>query len=140
MKFKGRDTAIDIVRKFFSGSNSDEITLQEAFEAWGRPIEKVKQNRGWMSNVLTHLKYHNLVKPLYDTKSGYRKLGGLQLTLEGKRAIGRFEEDNGNDTASQVTNGHTKISIENIMKAIPKLRKENPEFYIDFVVKPKETG
>ena len=135
MKMKSKVASIENVKKFFSGSSGDEITLEEAFESWGRPTENVEQNRGWMSNLLTHLKYHNLVNPIYDTKSGYRKLGGLQLTLEGKRAIGRFEKDNGT-----VTNGHAKISIEDIMKAVPKLRKENPEFRIRFVVEPKEEG
>lgn len=135
---KSRETSIENVKKLFSGSSGDEVTLQDAFKSWGRPTENIKQNRGWMSNVLTHLKYHNLVKPLYDTKSGYRKLGGLQLTLEGKRAIGKFEEDSSNGTSTQLTNGHTQISIEDILKAIPKLRKENPEFDIDFAVKPKE--
>lgn len=135
---KSRGASIENVKKFFSGSSGDEVTLEEAFEYWGRPAENIEKNRGWMSNLLTHLKYHHLVKPLYDTKSGYRKLGGLQLTEEGKRAIGRFEEGNGNGTAGQVTNGHAKISIEDILKAVPKLRKENPEFRIRFVVEPKE--
>lgn len=133
---KIRETAIEIVKKFFSNTSGDVVTLQEAFEAWGRRLENVEKNRGWMSNMLTHLKYHNLVKPLYDMKSGHRKLDKLQLTLEGKRAIGRFEE-NSNGETSQVTNGHNDISIEEIMKAVPKLQRDNPEFDIEFSVRAK---
>jgi hypothetical protein len=140
MKYRSKDSAVDNVRQFFSNNPSDDIvSLEDAFKAWGRNLDDTKGNMSWFSNKLTHLKYHGLVKPLYALRNRRRVLDKIQLTLEGKRALGRIE---GGEIEGELnnTNGHnTRISIEEIMKELPRLKRENPEFNIIFSVTPKET-
>lgn len=140
MKYLSRDTSIETVRRLFSAKpDEDVVSVQDAFFAVGRDIEKIKENKDWLSNKLTHLKYHNLVKPVYSFKSGYRTLEKIQLTLEGKKALGRFEEDHVNNDMSTLTinsNGSSP-SFTNLMKIVAKLRKENPDYEITFDVRLK---
>jgi len=138
-KYKGRDASIENVKRLFSSTSGDTVSIAEVFQSWPRDPENEKRNRAWLSNLLSLMKFHNLVKPYYITKNGPKTLDKLELTLEGKEVLGRSEESSGsNGIVSQTTGGNSKISIEDILKAVPKLRKENPEFDIEFSVKPKE--
>ena len=137
-KHKSRSSAVGTIKRFFANTADDSISIQDAFKSWGRDLVKVKDNKAWLSNKLTHLKFYELVTPIYSYGKGPRKLEKLELTLEGKRELGRIgrnlESSNG---VSASTNGRSVISLEEIMKAVPKLRKENPEFEITFDVRLK---
>jgi hypothetical protein len=94
MKYRSKETAIDNLRQFFSKMEQDAITLEEAVKAWGgRENYSNEQNENWIRNKLTHLKYHNLIKPVYKLRNGRRVFDRIQLTLEGKKAIRRIEVD-----------------------------------------------
>lgn len=134
-KIKNLDSAIDNVKRFFSNSpDSDVVSIEDAFKAWGRPETDPEKNKAWLSNVLFHLKYHDLVSPIYSYSHGRKRIEKLQLTMKGKKVLGRIGIDD--DTAVQ--NKSNLISIEDILKALPKLRQENPDFNITFSVSPKE--
>src|SRR5258706_8165628 len=92
MKKLTRETAIENIKKIFSNCSEDSISLQDAFIAWGRDPAKIVKNKAWLSNRLTHLKYHNLVKPVYVWKNNRRVLDKLELTMEGKKQLGRLTE------------------------------------------------
>lgn len=134
---KSKDSSIQNIKQFFSSTPDDVISLQDAYVAWGRDVTKENENKSWLSNKLTALKYHNLVKPIYTLRNGKRMLDKIQLTMEGKKALGRIGDDTSNDISSQKTNNHPKVSLEEIMKVVPQLRKENPEFEITFDVRLK---
>ena len=135
---KKEDSAVDNVKRFFSNSpNSDIVSIEEAFASWGRPNSDPEKNKAWLSNVLFHLKYYDLVKPGYSYSHGRKRIEKIQLTLKGKKALGRIESENVNEGGSAIEK-RDGITIEDILKALPKLRKENPDFNIMFSVSPKE--
>jgi hypothetical protein len=134
---KSKSAGIETLKRFFSHTSADEVSIEEAFQAAGRPIEKPEANKAWLSNKLTTLKYHNLLSVNYAYDSGRRKLDKLRLTLEGKRALGRIEESS-HDNNEVKTNGST--SIADIMKTVAQLRKSYPEFDITFDIKLKNVG
>lgn len=138
MKYRTKESAIDNVRLFFSNTPSEDvISLEEAFKAWGRPLEDFEGNMSWFSNKMTHLKYHGLVKPLYALRNKRRVLDKIQLTLEGKRALGRIEGGSEDETPS--SNGHSgSISLAELTKLVVRFKNENKqEFDITFDVKLK---
>lgn len=140
-KIKSESASIENVKRFFSTTpNDDVVSIAEAFRAWGRQNpENMEANKAWLSNVLYHLKYHNLIAPVYAFSSGRRKLDELRLTLKGKRALGRLEDTNKNENGTiPSTNGSSNpYSFNDVMKIIAKLRKENPDYEITFDVKLK---
>lgn len=139
-KLKSKPASIENVKRFFSNTpDSDSVSVDDAFVSWGRNLEKKKANMAWLSNVLFHLKYHNLIKPVYDYGSGRKKLDAIQLTFEGKRALGRIEGNSDEDfTSSTPTNSHSNSkTITDVMKIVAKLRQDNPEYDVTFDVKLK---
>ncbi len=140
MKYKTKSSAIDNVKRIFSNTPADSVSLQDAFQAWGRDLEKFEENKSWLSNIMTHLKYHNLIVPTYSSKTGYRKLDKLQLTLEGKKALGRTDGNYEHDSTlitNPMNDNHIPLDIKNVMRMVSQLRKENPDYEIMFDVKLK---
>lgn len=139
--YKSKQAAIENVKAFFANSpEEDAVTLEEAFRAWGRPNpEDIEGHKGWLSNKLTALKYHNLITPIYSYSNGRRKLSHLQLTIEGKRALGRLNGHYEESSAGKppLKNNENVITLVEVMIAIPRIRKENPDFDINFSVTPK---
>ena len=135
---RSKEASVGNLRRFFTNTpNDDVVSLQAIYIAWERTDYPEAKNKIWLGNLLTSLKYHNLVKPVYKVRNARRVLDGVQLTMEGKRALGRIEGAIPLDDKT-VPNGIKEISIEQIMKAMPRLRRENPEFNITFSVIPKE--
>ena len=145
--YKSRESSIENVKKLFANTDSDIITLEEAFAAWGdRNDMSFEDNKSWISNLLTHLKYNKLVKPIYSRKNKKRILTKIQLTLVGKKALGRLDENLGETietdpkTPEQIYNSmsNSTVSMSDAMKLIARLRKENPDYQITFDIKLKE--
>lgn len=138
-KVRSKKSSIENVKRLFSNSpDNDEISLEEAFRSWGRTNpENVEAHKPWLSNVMTHLTYHNLVRSVYSYDEGRRKLKGIALTHEGKRALGRVEGHADHQDISS-DNGNGTFSVGNVMKIVASLRKDNPEYEITFDVKLKE--
>lgn len=134
---KSRVSSVENVKQFFLNTSEDVISLEEAYVAWGRDITKEAENKAWLSNKLTALKHYKLVRPVYDLKNKKRVLEKIQLTTEGKRALGKIEEDG--YTENENSNGHRAITLEDVMKVIPALRQRHPEFEITFDIKLKDS-
>ncbi len=135
---KSRKSAIENLKQFFSTTQEDVIPVQDAYVAWGRNLENVEGNKAWFSNKLTHMKFYNLVKPVYAVANNRRRLDKIQLTMEGKKALGRIEGADGMEDILLTKNNHNKLTIDDFMREYPRLKKENPEFNIVFSVTPKE--
>ena len=136
MKYLSKEAATDSLKQIFSQTNTDSITPIGAALAWGRKTYSDDENRRWFDNKMTHLKYHNLVKPVYTRRNSRRVLDKIQLTLVGKRALGIIENDEELDTLSANQSG--SLSISDAMKIVSRLRKENPEYQITFDVRLRE--
>lgn len=145
MKHKSKQSSVRNLRMFFKNMpESDSITLQDAYVAFNRDLSKEQSNKNWITNLMTHLKWHNLIIPTYSTgDTGRRILKGLGLTMEGKRSLGRIETAKvgesmlPNTTYLLPNQGEREIEISDIMKAIAKLKETHPEFEISFDMKLK---
>lgn len=137
-----KEAAIENLKRFFANTSEDAITIDQALTAWERDLAKVDLNKGWLSNKMVDLKYHNLVASLYAVRNNRRVLSKLQLTFEGKRALGRITGTNTSPIESPISNSSEEISgigsrMENLFRQIAKFRADNPEFEIEFNVKLK---
>ncbi len=141
MKYLGKTAATETVKRLFSNSpNSDVISIDEVFVAAGRGELSQERNMAWLSNKLTHLKYNGLVKALY-TYDGRKKLDRLQLTLEGKKALGRV--DAGSPTGQNEERPHAldnivvggSASLEDVANAVQSFQDQNPKYEVIFEVK-----
>jgi len=129
---------------FLHAPESDSILLEEAYTAFNRDLTNEAVNKNWITNLMTHLKWHNLIIPTYSTSdTGRRVLKGLQLTMEGKRSLGRIETAKEGDvllpntTYVYPSQAEKEISVSDVMKAIAKLKETHPEFEISFDMKLK---
>lgn len=131
-KIRSKESSVENIKRLFSNSlEKDEVSLEEAFRSWGRPNpENIDLHKAWLSNLMTHLTYHNLIRSVYSYGEGRKRLTGLVLTHEGKRALGRIDQGaDGNDDII--------LSVNDVMKIVAKLRRDNPEYEITFDVKLK---
>ena len=128
-----REGAVEMLKQFFPAGSVNEITVQQAFSQWERNPDDQVTNKSWLSNKLTHLKIHRLAEPMYGRSDKKRRtLTGIKLLPEGMKALGRAS-----DIQEIPESIHHYISLEDIMKQIPRLQKDNPEFNITFSVNPK---
>jgi len=136
---KSRSSAIENLKQFFSNTPEDTISIQDAYVAWGRNLENVEGNKAWFSNKLTYMKYHNLVKPVYVVRNNRRNLDKIQLTMEGKKVLGRIEgTDSSNENMTQQNGKPSSISLVDLTKLVAQFKKTNAEDYdITFDIKLK---
>ncbi len=147
MKVKHRtlDATIENAKLFFG--DKDSVTLKEAWVNWGRDVnpENDIHNRNWFYNKMTEMKYHNIASPVYKTvrrEKGVRKiLAGIELTLEGKKLIGRFDTEEPEIPSERLQHSTeeainaNKLNFMDVMKLVSKWSKDNPEFDITFDIK-----
>lgn len=143
-QYKGRESSVGNVRKLFSNTSGDTVSINKVFESFERAQKDEKLNRAWLSNLLSLIKSHNLVRAVYTTKHGPKTLTELELTLEGRRALGR---SNGNghpvesDAIQSKENGRSEQSIvSDFMEAHQRVKDyfEKRGLEIIFEIKPKE--
>lgn len=143
LKHKSRSTVVQMLKKIFKNTPADFISLEGIFTAWGRDLAKMEENKSWFSNKITHLKYHDLIVPVYKYGNGPRRLEGIELTLEGKRELGRtggsVELTQAGLSSNPSTNGHAdKVTLEGAMEIIKQLKENYKDTYeITFDVKLK---
>ncbi len=138
IKIKSRPSVEAMVRKFFANTQGDSVSLDDAFRNWGRDTENEAKNKQWLSNKLPHMKYYNLVEPVYAYRNTRRVLDKLHLTQEGKRIMDRTA--NGTVSVAETpmpmhTNG--KLTLDDFLKAVPQIRGDHPELEINVEVKVK---
>jgi len=133
MKYLTYESALEGIKSVFSKADSDTVSLEDIFSFWGRNGYALLQNQRWFGNKLVHWKYHDLVGPVYRLRNKKRVLYGIQLTLKGKRALGRLKNELG-DSESDGDNS----DISRLMKAVRDLQAKNKDFDITFDIKLKK--
>lgn len=141
MKARTPKSSVSNLKRLFSNNpNDDEVSLKDAFIAWGRPNpENVDSHKAWMSGLLYHLTYNELVEPVYSFNTGRKKLVGIRLTIKGKKELGRTGGNLENDTNEvSPTNGKKPVSYGNLTNLVAQFKEENKEHYeVTFDVKLK---
>lgn len=131
------------LQRFFSKyPNSNSVTKDEIFTAWDRIGKEFEgKNEGWLSNKLVGIYSHNLAKPIYSYHP-YRKLERLELTIKGKRVLGRV--DNPGVAGQENTAPHishptqpTIMSYPDLVKSVAEFQRNNQEYEVIFEVKLK---
>ena len=140
MKYLSKDAAIENIKRFFSNTSEDVLSIEDVYIAWDRDLTQQDKNKGWFSNKMVDLKYHNLIKPIYGMRNNRRVLTKIQLTMDGKKALGRVgaEEEANEAILPSIESQGSPLSIADAMKIIAKLKKENPEFEITFDIKLRD--
>ncbi|HLC87824.1 MAG TPA: hypothetical protein VJG66_02105 [Patescibacteria group bacterium] len=97
------------------------------------------KNKSWFSNKLPHLKYYDLVKPVYSYEQKPRKLEGIELTLEGRRELRRGGSGIVQSTLfsplandQEVISSKNEIDVKDVLEVIRKLKETNPDFEVTF--------
>jgi len=133
MKYKSKDAATETLKRFFAQApDKDEVSISEIFVATGRDADAPENNMSWLSNNLTTLRYHGLINSVY-TYDGRKKLDKIRLTLAGKKALGRIEDEPSDDGELS----GNRVSLEDALRVVNKFKKENPAFEVVFTVQLK---
>lgn len=136
-------SATRTLQRFFAKyPEANSITVPQIFDSVERNgPEYVDKNDGWLSNKLTGLYAHSLVKPVYSYNP-WRKLEKLELTQRGKTALNREDapsiEDRENTDTTERKSGGTTVTYQDLAKAVVAFRNDNPDLDITFEVKLKE--
>lgn len=139
MKYKSKDSAIETVKMLFQDVGEDTLMLDDIFLKFNRDLGNKEKNKSWFSNKLVPLKYHNLVGSKYSFANGRKTLVGIQLTMEGKKLLGRIG-DQQEEIKQQAAVNNLPDKLMQAMKSIAELRAEMPEYEITFDMKLKDTG
>jgi hypothetical protein len=132
------NAAIETVKRLFANSpDSDSVTLEEVYSATDRSDFNEQANKNWLSNKMTQIKYHDLIKSLYKY-DGRKKLVGIQLTIKGKRALGRISNDIIDDDQQVGDTNYKSVTASDVAKVVKVFRDNNPEYTVVFEVKLKE--
>lgn len=140
-------SAVRTLERFFlKYPDSDTITPSQILSGVSRNTAEYEgKNEGWLSNKLTGLYYHDLVRAHYSYHP-WRKLEKLELTIKGKRALGRAAEpviatDDAMPADSDTSIRRQSMSQQDLARAIVDFRNENPDLEVVFEVKlkPMET-
>lgn len=140
---RSKSSSVRIIKRLFGNVNDNYISLEDIFRSWGRPNpENIEKHKPWLSNLMIHLKFHNLVTPVYSFGDGPRKLKGIKLTLEGKKALNRIDAyldeaiDIKSNNISQNILSYDKIASEkDVFKIVADFQREHQEYEITFYMK-----
>jgi hypothetical protein len=139
MKYKSIEATKENLKRIFVNSPSaDTISLEDAFVGWGRPDPNdIEKNKGWLSSELVHFKYHNLLSPMYSFSNGRRRLVKLQLTLDGKKALGRIqtEQQTEQKIETRMNGNQVPVTFADVTRLVAQFKKNNPEYEVNFDVK-----
>ena len=133
MKQLSRDAAVENLKQFFQGTDSNSITVQNLFRVMGRDDFDEAQNRGWLSNKLSDMRKYNFINKEITNVNGKLKLTKISLTPEGKQALGRSTSEK-----AQVNPQDTASLLEAVNQNVEVLRQRLPSFDVVFDIKPKE--
>ena len=130
MKYITLSTAKKYLDKFFPEyPRINELTLDEAYKAYGRSGKKSDSNKTWLTNVMTHLRHYGLAESRYSDDSPARFIG-IRLTQEGRKALDGRLNTNGSDRKD--------VTLETIAKDIKEFERLNPSIKLDLGVKIRE--
>lgn len=135
--------ATHMLQIFFREHPADSITPDEIIVAAGRNTPEFEaKNKGWLSNRLTPLYDHNLLRPVYSHQP-FKKLEKLELTINGKRALGRAAEpgliDDNAEQPAKTPNAPLNLTLDQMMEAVELLNAKHTTFQVELIVKPRTT-
>ncbi len=126
-------TATEYLKRFYSQTDTDEVTLKEVFSIYGFNPHKEKINRVWIGNKLIYLKRYQLVEPVYDGDKANARLIAIKLTDEGRKVLNSENDYSINQLQNKVSSRDLKaITLNDVVQAMPRIRQENPEYEINF--------
>jgi hypothetical protein len=130
--------AVENLKRLFATSpNSDQLSLEELFIAAARDDQPPQTNRNWLANKMTQMKYHDLIQPVY--KYGKRKeLVALQLTLRGKKVLGRISPQAHSSQSLTDASLSGEINTLDVAAAVRAFRDNYPEFEVTFDIRLKK--
>lgn len=137
-----KDAAAANLKRFFADTpvSSDVVSLEGIFAATKRNSHTLNQNRLWLANKLTSMRDYNLIERQYTVEGGKKKLTGLKLTHDGKKALGRdmpmLAEKVVAPLAAHASQPE-EVTLETVYRAVRVLREKMPSFDIIFDIKPK---
>lgn len=132
--------AIQLLGRLFTNPGSDELTLEQAYEAAGRGDRDPETNRNWLNTVIVKLRQHSLISTIDKYENSRTKLDKLRITAVGRNALG-WPSNNfmpANVGYVSVPTKPQAMSSTDLAKAIAVFRNENPDFDVVFEVKLKE--
>lgn len=135
MKYVTYAAAVETLKGFFKDHpDSDIVSLHEIYIASNRDLNQPELNKSWVGNKLTHLKHYQLVTPIYT--HGRRKvLDKVQLTSEGKKALGRAGNSSTYAASDEV---RREVTLESIANDIREFEKKNPSVVLELSVKVRK--
>jgi hypothetical protein len=101
---KKDNSGVRNLKRVFSDTTSDVMTLDEIYKAAGVADINPQVRIMWIANRMKEFERYNLVEPINDTNFNLEK---IRLTEEGKRVLGRIPED----SEKQMTGSHSKESM-----------------------------
>jgi hypothetical protein len=130
------------LKRFFAKyPDANSITVEQIFTGVDRDApEYAAKNEGWLSNKLTALYHHSLVKPVYSFHP-WRKLERLELTQKGKTVLNREDapgvaDDKPNRTIPVAS--YNELTIDDILKALPKINEGLTTHRLKVILEDKE--
>ena len=142
-KYISEGAATETLQRIYSNSpDSDVVRLGDIFIATERTAIDEGTNRNWLANKMTQLRYHNLINPVYRF-DGRKRLDGVQLTIKGKRALGRLDADliedvTENTNITPLKTGVSSLTLDDILEAVATLQEKHSGWDIQFTVNPKK--
>jgi len=127
----------NLKRLFANNPDSDQLSVEELLIAAARDDQKPQTNRNWLANKMTQMKYHDLIRPVY--RYGERKkLVGIELSIRGKKALGRISADSSKTGQLPATQPGSPLGVQDITGSVKNFRDNNPEFDVVFELKLKK--
>lgn len=127
MKYISREAALEALKKLFTSPDKEILTINEVFLSVGRDLNRIEQNKKWLTNRLTDLKHYNFVESVY-TDTQPKMLDKIRLLPAGKKAL----EDM---LRSQPTRN---ITLESIARDVQEFQKQNPSILVQLTTTLRE--
>lgn len=128
--------AVELLKRIWGASEADSLTLNEIYNNAGRGELDDATNRNWLNTVMTKLRYHNLITPVYKY-DGRKKVDRIKLTLTGKTFLGKA----GQVTGEEYRNNDAQIRVitpQTVHDDIEVLKKQYPSFTVGLIFEPKD--
>jgi hypothetical protein len=117
-------SAVEALGTIFNDPEVDTLTPQDIFQRVGRDRGNADQNKKWLRNRLTPLKYYGLVETVYKLPG--KTVDKIRLTPEGKKVL--EEHATTNQPSAR------EVQLESIVQDIKEFERQNPSLKIQFTV------
>lgn len=131
-----QQAAISHLKKLFSGSSKNAISLSEAYIATERNLNEAESNKQWIRNEVSKLKQHGFIKTRLGKHNGKQMITHLELTEQGKVVLNRADgqlsiPEVKTEAKTEVKNGNGHQQAD-VTQLITKLSQDNPNRKITY--------